>query len=280
MVPRREQENPGQHEGPGNHNYWDNLADGSVRLPTIRIPALEVIRDMVRIGGGSLEPGKGLNPPLAPAPFVTEVLPFYLDKTEISVGAYMKARPYRDRLNRSGRTPGPPDEPVTDVSFDQALSYAEEIGKRLPDEFEYEFAATNGGTTRFPWGDDPKPIEDWKYGKAGEPAFDRTPGSPSVSGLFSNVAEWTLSWNVPYPTLTPDAMKAFFEDPAMQLRHRGTRIVRGGPLPVINHTPERRQISLPEHWDPRNRFGIPRNEGRPGLGFRCARSEKPRYLED
>jgi formylglycine-generating enzyme required for sulfatase activity len=236
---------------------------------------------MVRIDGGRLEAGKGLAPPLTPMPYVNEVLPFYLDRSEVTVGAYLKVRPgYRDRLKASGRAPGPPDEPVTDVSFDQALWYAEEVGKRLPDEFEYEFAATNGGTTLFPWGDDPKPIDDWKYGKAGDPTFDRTSGAQPVNGLFSNVAEWTLSWNVPYPTLPPEAMNTFFEDPAVQMRFRGTRIVRGGPPPVIQRTPERRQLSTPEQWDPRNRFGIPRDEGRAGLGFRCARSEKPRFLDD
>ena len=51
----------------------------------------------------------------------------------------------------------PPDfasYPVTGISFHSARQYAEAIGKRLPTEVEYEFAATNGGNQDFPWGQD------------------------------------------------------------------------------------------------------------------------------
>ena len=35
--------------------------------------------------------------------------------------------------------------PRTFVNWDDAVAYAEKIGRRLPDETEYEFAATAGG---------------------------------------------------------------------------------------------------------------------------------------
>ena len=63
------------------------------------------------------------------------------------------------------------------------------IGKRLPDEIEYEFATTFGGQRQVPWGDDLKRITDWPCGPIGQPDFDRLETVPPVVGLYSNVAE-------------------------------------------------------------------------------------------
>lgn len=48
------------------------------------------------------------------------------------------------------------DHPVTHVSWNDARTYANWIGKRLPTEFEWEFAAKNGENSldRYSWGND------------------------------------------------------------------------------------------------------------------------------
>ena len=46
------------------------------------------------------------------------------------------------------------DDPVS-TTIQGAVAYCAWLGGRLPTEAEWEFTARNGGTTRFPWGDQP-----------------------------------------------------------------------------------------------------------------------------
>ena len=83
------------------------------------------------------------------------------------------------------------------VPYDRAVELAEFLGKRLPTALEYQYAATNRGTTRFPWGDWlPEEFEHSPetIGPVGDVIFDTLPTSPPVVGLCSNVAELTSSW--------------------------------------------------------------------------------------
>src|SRR5687768_5328571 len=63
---------------------------------------------------------------------------------------------------------------VHGVTWHMAASYAEKIGKRLPDEVEFEAAATAYGERRFPWGQDEARINGWPLGPVGTPSFDAT----------------------------------------------------------------------------------------------------------
>src|SRR5207253_1751820 len=127
------------------------------------------------------------------------------------------------------------------------------MGKRLPDEVEYEFAATNGGQTHFPWGDNAELIREWSLGKVGEPQYDRTRTNPPVFGLFSNVGEWTTSANVPYPVVEA---KYLAEANTAQDRgiFGGNRIVRGAPVQVFKALPDLRVPAVRQaNWNPRFR---------------------------
>jgi hypothetical protein len=176
---------PGENQtaGPFRHNRWEQLSDGTIDLVSITIlRSEEVSKGMTRF------------PWLPPWSIPT----FYLDPIEVTMGAYRKSV---DRIPQiMERNVVPDNHPVCYVTYDQALNYAEKIGKRLPDEAEYEFAATKGGKWRFPWGPKgPQEIVDWPLGPVRHPAFDQTDTEPPVFGLFSNVAEWTTSWFAPYP---------------------------------------------------------------------------------
>jgi hypothetical protein len=126
--------------------------DDLVELPSISIPREGAHPDMVLLSGGRFVMGSEDKAPMFAPPHECTVAPFYLDQTEVSVAQYRAVRGDVPVVLRKAK---PNDrDPVTLVSFDQAVRCAEEMGKRLPDEAEYEFAATNGGHDSFPWGDE------------------------------------------------------------------------------------------------------------------------------
>jgi formylglycine-generating enzyme required for sulfatase activity len=159
---------------------------------------------------------------------------------------------------------------MTFVSFRNALDFAELRGLRLPTEAEYEFAATAGGTREFPWGDDADRIVEWQYGPVGSISYDRTESNWPLHGLYSNVAEWTDSPPVPYPAAFQPKMPAAMHRMLVQ-----GRVVRGGPFSVALGAPDVGEW----HRGPRWRHGMNQNTTYRGLGFRCARSVKPRFLD-
>jgi formylglycine-generating enzyme required for sulfatase activity len=250
--------------------------DGVVELPEIAVPKSDVARGMQLFPGGEFTMGSAdYGPGFAP-PHARTVDAFYLDATEVTVAAYRNSPKVSQPSHAPKALPpqlvarSPKDgEAVRFVNYYQAAWCAELLGKRLPDEAEYEFAATNAGRDRFPWGDASGKIETWPLGLAGSPAFDRALSNPAVGGLYSNVAEWTNSWNVPYPGVEriPDLMGRF----------RGQRIVRGAPPGVVQGDPWPANPGRFAIQDAHFRQGIDRDKALPGLGFRCARSARPRF---
>jgi sulfatase modifying factor 1 len=103
------------------------------------------------------------------------------------------------------------NEPVTQVSWNDAAAFAKWVGKRLPTEAEWEFAGRGGlKNKKYAWGDelrpDGKPVANWWQGSfpvknTVEDGFlKRAPvGSfaPNGYGLYDmsgNVWEWTADW--------------------------------------------------------------------------------------
>jgi formylglycine-generating enzyme required for sulfatase activity len=250
------------------HKEFD-VVDDVVHLPPISIPESSVSEGMVLFKGGEFTVGcvdccQGAVPP-----HNRSLVPFYLDKSEVTRAAYRAVR---------GRLPGGvEDAPGSDnlavgfVTYDEAVRCAEQMGKRLPDEFEYEYAATNVGKNRFPWGDDIGKIASWKFGPVGSTEYDRALAATAVSGLYSNVTEWTSSWHRPYPSVQ--------WPPELIAKFSGDRIVRGGSYEVMKGTTAGPNANLAPFFDARMRVGMDCLSRLPGLGFRCARSQRPRFPE-
>jgi len=137
------------------------------------------------------------------------VKPFYIDKypvTNSEFKTFLDATHYRpaDALNflkdwTNGQFPqGWDNKPVTWVSQEDARAYAAWAGKRLPREWEWQFAAQGTDGRVYPWGNDwdaaAVPVPDRGRKMSAPDAVDAHPKGASAFGvmdLVGNVWQWT-----------------------------------------------------------------------------------------
>jgi tetratricopeptide (TPR) repeat protein len=74
---------------------------------------------------------------------------FWMDKHEVTQAEYERVM----GTNPSGFN-GCPNCPVEKVSWNDAVDFCTKVGKRLPTEAEWEYAARAGSTTKYYWGND------------------------------------------------------------------------------------------------------------------------------
>ena len=101
------------------------------------------------------------------------------------------------------------EHPVVQVAYPDATAYARWVGRRLPSEAEWEYAAAGGSTSTYGWGDDPMPdgglmANTWqgRFPYANEGASGWTGTSPvgtfppngyGLVDMIGNVWEWTTT---------------------------------------------------------------------------------------
>ena len=100
----------------------------------------------------------------------------------------------------------PDDQPVTGYPVDVAILYCELSGTRLPANFEYEYAATQRGSSKFPTGDTAAvaDVGSWKILNTQEPTPDTSP--EGIRNLYFSVAEFTDNVAVSYKLLYSDLL--------------------------------------------------------------------------
>ncbi len=205
---------------------WKVLPQSIVPIPATQ-PATEAPAGMVRIPGGDFvfkvrgteiegDANIGVDvqyswedSPRRSHEQKMQVKPFFIDKfpvTNAQFKQFLDATRYapRDITNflrdwKNGTYPeGWDNRPVTWVSMEDARAYAQWAGKRLPHEWEWQFAAQGTDARAYPWGNQWQPVNvpspDHGRTMRGPDPVDAHPlgASPyGVMDLVGNVWQWT-----------------------------------------------------------------------------------------
>jgi formylglycine-generating enzyme required for sulfatase activity len=238
----------------------------------IRIPQAEYDFEVrgIEIEGGD-DPGVDVQYPWEDTPRRyhrqhMHVRGFYIDRTPVTNAQYKtfldqtRYRPADDHnFLRDWKDGGYPEgwanKPVTWVAIEDARAYAAWAGKRLPDEWEWQYAAQSTDGRLYPWGNHwnaqalPQPDHGRNMHQPSD--VDRFPQGASPFGVLDlegNVSEWTDEY---------------------QDDHTRAAIVRGGaayqPLGSIWYFPQ--TYRLDEHQ--KYLLMSPGRDRAATIGFRC-----------
>ncbi len=215
---------------------------------------------MVSIPGGEFMAGRKDGNDYEKPTHLVKLAPFYMDETEVTNDQYQQFVDVTRRQPpshwKNGRySDGEATRPVVNVSWDDAMAFAQWAGKRLPTEEEWEYAARGADGRLYPYGNEWKP----QYSNAAEDNNNAPrpvmsyPAGRSPFGIYDmagNVLEWTASDFKLYP-----GSKLPANDP-----NSGRKVLRGGAF----NAPAEYQTAT-------DRFFYPPTTKADFIGFRCAR---------
>jgi len=188
--------------------------------------------------------------------YLTELAPFCLDETEVTVGAFgacvtsgdcKTPEDHHKILCNFGR-PEREAHPMNCIEWELASAFCAARGARLPTEVEFEYAARGGDRyLDYPWGKgSPDGQACWKQPMSC-PVKTYAAGAFGLFDVSGNVWEWTDDWYGPYPFPPPTGT---------------AKVYRGGSFS--------RRFDKWMHTRLRER-SRPRDAGA-HLGFRCAKT--------
>jgi formylglycine-generating enzyme len=260
---------------------------------------------MVLIKGGQFRMGSDDGMPFEAPVHEVSVRSFWMDTHEVTVAEFanfVAATGYKTDAERFGwsgafslkdgqwqktsganwRHPDGPDskatddEPVCQVSWNDAAAYARWAGKRLPTEAEWEYAARGGLVQKtYSWGDNlrpsGKPVANWWQGNfpernTGEDGFvtrapvkSFPPNGYGLHDMIGNVWEWCSDW------YADDAYATSGHDDPKGPGHGDERVIRGGSWMCAENFCSNYRVAARSHATP--------DSGMNNLGFRCVRDE-------
>ena len=214
--------------------------------------------NMISIPGGAFEMGRDDGNEFEKPAHTVTLEPYLIDRYEVTNELYaefvrqMNRQPPRHWTDGQ-YAPGEANFPVVNINWFEARDYCEWVGKRLPTEEEWEFAARGKENRLYPYGNEWKP----RFSNALEDGFKQPravgsyPDGASPFGaldMAGNVAEWTATDYRPYS-----------QSPAR--RDEGNKVIRGGSF----NAPAKEQTATDRFFDyPQRSFNY--------IGFRCAKS--------
>lgn len=159
------------------------------------------------------------------------------------------------------------DHPVVNVNWFSAVAYCHWVGKRLPTEAEWEYAARGGRNTLFPWGDQPADPTHLNYSGSNLHTTTRAGIYPAngfgLLDMAGNVWQFLADEWKPYspgPQKNPIAGGNKFLDAKTFLQVKTRRVLRGGSFD-----------GGPVNFWVEYRDSHPPNGSQEFVGFRCAR---------
>jgi formylglycine-generating enzyme required for sulfatase activity len=202
--------------------------------------------------------------------------PFYIDKYEVTTSRYAKflqatkrAKPFKWNevdLRRDA------DRPILGVTWDDARTYCQWVGKLLPSEAEWEKAARGADQRVFPWGNEEPTPERGNFNQAWRGyatlavvgSFESGKSPYGVYDLSGNVSEWVADGYAPdyyrsSPVLNPRGPSAAETAEPFPLDRSRLKVIRGASW--ISGTKGMRSTV---------RAGDPPYNQHGDVGFRCA----------
>lgn len=197
---------------------------------------------------------------------------FFIDKTEVTQAEYERVMGDNPSYFENC-----PTCPVEEVSWYDAKAYCEKVGKRLPTEAEWEYAARAGSTTNYYWGrtinnnyawnfDNTKPTKDnskkwlanYRPEKEPKPVCMKSPNVWGLYDMSGNVWEWCNDlYGSNYYSTSPA------QNPQGPASTRSSeRVIRGGSCREVDLFTLRSAYRDSYRADLSSRY----------TGFRCVRS--------
>lgn len=244
------------------------LACSPARFPSQRRgEASATLQDrsaMVVVPAGRFSMGNAQGEPDEYPPHEVELPGFLLDRTEVTQADHARcvaAGACRPSAYADEPVLGLPTHPVVGVSLFDAQRYCRWVGKRLPTEAEWEYAARYPDGGRFPWRGPFSPQRANARGDADGYPWTAPVGSfpegASALGLLDmagNVSEWTQDiYDGHYYERSPPRA------PGGPSEDTGAHALRGGSWADSDHALRTTA-----------RASLPRHASTNAVGFRCA----------
>lgn len=233
-----------------------DIENGKLTVPIIKIPPLDASKEMVLVEGTTKFEMGVLDSRTMPFREM-KIEDFFVAPHEATNKEFQTYWPVRYETRVRARAQHQVDGfPVDSIMVDEAIEIAERAGRRLLTEAEFEFIATQRGTTLFPWGNIPVTISQG-IESVDSTTADITTTPAGIRNLFSNAEEITSSY--------------FSETPG---QGNPTSSVPGHYY-VVKDCVEARDRAIASHGV-KQRKGLSLLSASPSIGFRTARSRFPK----